>query len=73
MPPVPFVSAHILLDGANNTFFGLIRGCEADEVQMGMRVKAKWADVLKADHSSHIWWEPTGDPAAAYDTRKAHV
>ncbi len=72
-PPVPFVSAHILLDGANNTFFGLIRGIEADEVRMGMRVKARWADVLKPDHNSIQWWEPTGEPDAAYETYKDYL
>src|SRR5207342_134417 len=46
-PEIPYVSAQIMLDGANNTFFGLIRGVEVDDVHMGMRVKAKWADVLK--------------------------
>ena len=50
-PPVPYVSAQIVLDGANNTFFGLIRGVEPDEVRMGMRVKAIWADELKPDHT----------------------
>ena len=50
-PEIPYVSAQILLDGANNTFFGLIRGVEVDDVHMGMRVKAKWADELKPDHT----------------------
>ncbi len=72
-PPVPFVSAHILLDGANNTFFGLIRGCEVDEVRMGMRVKAKWADVLKPDHTSILHWEPTGEPDAPYESYKDYI
>ena len=56
---MPYVSAQIVLDGANNTFFGLIRGVEADEVRMGMRVHAIWADELKPDHTSIKWWEPT--------------
>ena len=63
-PEIPYVSAQILLDGANNTFFGLIRGCPVDDVHMGMRVKAKWADELKPDHTSIKWWEPTGEPDA---------
>jgi uncharacterized OB-fold protein len=72
-PPVPFVSAHILLDGANNTFFGLIRGCEVDDVRMGMRVKAKWADELKPDHNAIQWWEPTDEPDAAFETYKDYL
>ena len=72
-PEVPYVSAQILLDGANNTFFGLIRGVEVDDVHMGMRVKAKWADELKPDHSSIKWWEPTGEPDADYETYKGYL
>src|SRR5207342_1269429 len=39
-PEIPYVSAQILLDGANNTFFGLIRGVEVDDVHMGMRTSS---------------------------------
>jgi uncharacterized protein len=72
-PPVPYVSAQIVLDGANNTFFGLIRGVEADQVRMGMRVKAIWAEELKPDHNSIKWWEPNGEPDAAYETYKEYL
>lgn len=72
-PPVPFASAHVLLDGANNTIMGLIRGCEASEVHMGMRVKAKWADELKPDHRSLLWWEPNGEPDADYATFQEYI
>jgi hypothetical protein len=66
-PEIPYASAQILLDGANNTFFGLIRGVPVDEVRMGMRVKARWADELVADHTAILWWEPTGEPDAPYE------
>jgi uncharacterized OB-fold protein len=69
-PEVPYASASILLDGADNTFFGLIRGVEVDDVRMGMRVKAVWADELVADHTSIKWWEPTGEPDAPYESYK---
>jgi uncharacterized OB-fold protein len=72
-PEIPYVSAQILLDGANNTFFGLIRGCAVDDVHMGMRVKAKWADELKPDHTSIEWFEPNGEPDAAYDSYKDYL
>jgi uncharacterized OB-fold protein len=72
-PEVPYVSAQILLDGANNTFFGLIRGVPVEEVRMGMRVKAVWADELVADHTSIKWWEPTGEPDADYETYKGYL
>ena len=72
-PEIPYVSAQILLDGANNTFFGLIRGVEVDEVHMGQRVKARWADELKPDHTSILWWEPTGEPDEDYDRYKDYL
>ena len=72
-PEIPYVSAQILLDGANNTFFGLIRGCEVDDVHMGMRVRAKWADELEPDHTSIQWFEPTGDDDAPYEHYKDYL
>jgi uncharacterized protein len=72
-PEIPYVSAQILLDGANNTFFGLIRGCDVDDVHMGMRVRAKWADELKPDHTSIQWFEPTGEDDAPYEHYKDYL
>jgi hypothetical protein len=40
---------------------------------MGMRVKAKWADELKPDHTSILWWEPTGEPDEEYDRYKDYL
>ncbi len=72
-PEIPYVSAQILLDGADNMQFGLIRGCDVDEVHMGMRVRAKWAEELKPDHRSILWWEPTGEPDAPYEHYKDNL
>ncbi len=72
-PEIPYVSAQILLDGANNCFFGLIRGIAVDEVHMGQRVKAKWADELQPDHTSIQWFEPTGEPDADYEMYKDYL
>jgi uncharacterized OB-fold protein len=72
-PEIPYASASILLDGADNTFFGLIRGCPVEDVHMGMRVKAKWADELKPDHTSILWFEPTGEPDAPYEHYKDNL
>jgi len=72
-PEIPYVSAQILLDGADNTFFGLIRGIPVDEVRMGLRVRAKWADELRPDHTSIEWWEPTGEPDAPYEHYKDYL
>jgi uncharacterized protein len=66
---IPYVAANILLDGSDITFSHLILGCEADDVRMGMRVKAVWRD--KAEWGPSLenieYFEPTGEPDAPYE------
>ena len=45
--------AQILLDGGNTPWFGLIQGVPADEVRMGMRVHAIWAEELQGRRQQH--------------------
>ena len=70
---IPYVSATILLDGSDIGMMHLIQEAKAEDVHMGMRVKAKWADELKPDHRSIQWFEPTGEPDAAYDVYKDYL
>ncbi len=72
-PEVPFVCAQILLDGSNTPWFGLVQGLPADEVRMGLRVQAVWADVLVPDARSIKWFEPNGEPDAPYDTYREYA
>jgi len=72
-PEIPYVCAQILLDGGNTPWFGLIQGLPAEEVRMGLRVHAIWAEELKADASNIKWFEPTGEPDAPYDTYKEYA
>ena len=58
--PVPYVSAWIHLDGADIGFLGLVAGCAAADVRIGMRVRAVWKPG--AQH-----WEPTGQPDVPID------
>jgi uncharacterized OB-fold protein len=71
----PYVSAYVLLDGADIAFLHLILGCDADEVRMGMRVKAVWKPEAERTYSleniSHF--EPTGEPDADFETYKKHL
>lgn len=71
----PYVSAYVLLDGADIAFLHLILGCDADEVRMGMRVRAVWKPEDERSYSleniSHF--EPTGEPDADFDTYKKHL
>jgi len=71
----PYVSAYVLLDGADIAFLHLILGTEAEEVRMGMRVKAVWKPEAERGFSmeniSHF--EPTGEPDADFDTYRNHL
>jgi uncharacterized OB-fold protein len=72
-PEIPYVCAQILLDGGNTPWFGLIQGLPAEEVRMGLRVKAVWADELVPNASSIKWFEPTGEPDAPYETYREYA
>jgi uncharacterized protein len=72
---IPYVSATILLDGADIGLMHLIQECPADEVHMGMRVEAVWkpAEERTPSLESIRHFRPTGEPDADYDTYGAHV
>jgi len=71
----PYVSAYILLDGADIALQHLILDIPADEVRMGMRVKAIWRPREEwgttIENISHF--APSGEPDADYDTYKHHL
>ncbi|GCB52789.1 Zn-ribbon domain-containing OB-fold protein [Streptomyces sp. NL15-2K] len=63
---VPYVYAHIALDGADLALHGRIAGIPYDQVRMGLRVEAVWTEGARyPDH-----YRPTGEPDAEYDTYK---
>jgi uncharacterized OB-fold protein len=71
----PYVSAYILLDGADIAFLHLILDIPAEEVRMGMRVKAVWkpkdqwgTTIENIDH-----FAPTDEPDADYETYRVHL
>jgi uncharacterized OB-fold protein len=71
----PYVSAYVLLDGADIAVLHLILGVPADEVRMGMRVKAVWKPkdewTFSLENIDHF--APTGEPAADFNTYKHHL
>jgi len=71
----PYVSAYILLDGADIAVLHLILDCPADEVRMGMRVKAVWKPEdewgTTIENISHF--APTDEPDADFETYKQHL
>jgi uncharacterized OB-fold protein len=71
----PYVSAYVLLDGADIAILHLILGVPADEVRMGMRVKAVWKPEAEWTYSLENidHFEPSGDPDADYDTYRHHL
>lgn len=70
---IPYVCATVVLDGADMGLFGMVGGVPADEVRMGMRVKAVWADEPTTSLESILYYEPTGEPDADYDSYKHHL
>ena len=72
---IPYVSATIVLDGADIGVFHLIQEIEADKVRMGMRVEAVWVDPAERTPSleSIKYFRPTGEPDAPYESYKAYV
>ncbi|MFE0642450.1 Zn-ribbon domain-containing OB-fold protein [Streptomyces sp. NPDC058877] len=63
---VPYVYAHIALDGAGLALHGRIAGIPYEQVRMGLRVEPVWSeDGRYPDH-----YRPTGEPDADYDAYK---
>ncbi|WAL99614.1 Zn-ribbon domain-containing OB-fold protein [Streptomyces sp. Je 1-369] len=66
---VPYVYAHIALDGADLALHARIAGIPCDQVRMGLRVEPVWTEGGRyPDH-----YRPTGEPDADYDTYKELV
>ncbi|CAL9359136.1 Zn-ribbon domain-containing OB-fold protein [Streptomyces sp. enrichment culture] len=63
---VPYVYAHIALDGADLALHGRIAGIPYDQVRMGLRVEPVWTEGSRyPDH-----YRPAGEPDADYETYK---
>jgi uncharacterized protein len=64
---VPYVYAHIALDGADLALHGRIGGIPYDQVRMGLRVEPVWNEGggRYPDH-----YRPSGEPDADYDLYK---
>ncbi|MEU6991031.1 OB-fold domain-containing protein [Streptomyces sp. NPDC046465] len=66
---VPYVYAHIALDGADLALHARIADIPYDQVRMGLRVEPVWTEGGRyPDH-----YRPTGEPDADYDTYKEMV
>ena len=70
---IPYVSASVLLDGADVPLFHLIQEIPAEQVRMGMRVKAVWVppDDLKPSLESIKYFRPTGEPDVPQEANRS--
>jgi uncharacterized OB-fold protein len=71
----PYVSAYVLLDGADIAFLHLILDIDAADVRMGMRVVAVWKprEEWTTSLDNIKYFRPSGEPDADYDTYKQHL
>ena len=71
----PYVTAWILLDGADLTAMFLIQECDPNDVRLGMRVEPVWVDAAdrKTDLGNIKYFKPLDEPDADYDTYKDYV
>lgn len=73
--PAPYVTAWILLDGADITSMFLVREVEHTEVRLGMRVEAVWVpDIeLETNLGNITHFKPIDEPDADYDSYREYV
>ena len=71
----PFIAAHILLDGADTTFFHVVGECPPEDARMGMRVRASWLprEEWGPTLRNIRWFEPSGEPDAPYERYREHL
>ena len=71
----PYVTASVLLDGADIAFQHLVLGCAPEEVRMGMRIRAVWKprEEWGTSMENVAYFEPAGGPDAPYESYKHHL
>lgn len=74
-PEVPFVSAYVLLDGADVAMLALVAGAPADQIRMGTRVKAVWKprEEWGPTITNIRWFEPTGEPDVPFEAIEEYL
>ena len=71
---LPYVAVQVLLDGADTVLMHVLKA-KLEDVHMGMRVKAVWRprEEWTTSVGNILWFEPTGEPDAPYDSYKEHI
>lgn len=72
---IPYVSATILLDGADMGMQHLIQEVDAADVRMGMRVEPVWRprEEWQPSLESVMHFRPTGEPDAPFESYAGHL
>ena len=71
---LPYVAVQVLLDGADTVLMHVLKA-KLEDVHMGMRVqasgspKAEWTTSV----GNILYFEPTGEPDAPFDSYKEHI
>lgn len=71
---LPYIAVQVKLDGADTVLMHVLKG-KLEEVHMGMRVKAVWRPKSEWTTSvgNILYFEPSGEPDAPYDSYKEHI
>ncbi len=72
---LPYVAAHILLDGADIPFFSLLQELKTEDVRMGMRVEAVWVPEEEFDYTLQNikYFRPIDEPDVPFEQFKEHL
>ena len=54
----PYACAHVQLDGADVPLLHIVGGCDVDDVHVGLRVEAVWADPIEPTLASIRYFRP---------------
>ena len=71
---LPYIAAQVKLDGADTVLMHLL-SCKLEDVHMGMRVKAVWKprEEWTTSISNILYFEPSGEPDAPYESYKENI
>ena len=71
----PYCFGAIVLDGSDLPIYHLISGVPYEEIRMGMRVRAKWKprDEWGPSLENVVYFEPTGEADAPFESYQEHL
>ncbi len=69
----PYACAHVLLDGADVPLLQIVGDCDVDDVRIGMRVEAVWAEDRLPTFATVRYFRPVDQPDVPYDHLRGHV